>query len=119
MRMNCAIVKDLLPLYVEDLTSDSSNQFIEEHIVNCDECMDYLKNIKRDIPTVEESFDAGDYDDQKMVKNIKKRMMNQHFIMAAIGVLAGLIISMNFFPWASIGLIGFLLFIAAIVYVLY
>lgn len=119
MRDNCEIIKDLLPLYVEDLTSESSNQFIEEHLHSCAECVTYLENIKRDLPTVEDSFAAGDYDDQEMVKRIKKRMMNQRFITAAIGILAVLVVSMNFFPWASIGLIGFLLFIGAIVYVLY
>lgn len=119
MSETCEVVKDLLPLYVENLTSEGSNQFIEEHLYSCDECVTYLENIRSDLPTVEESFDAGDYDDQIMIKSIKKRMKNQRFIAVAMGVIAGLIVSMNFFPWASIGLIGFLLLIGAIVYVLY
>lgn len=119
MSMDCDIVKDLLPLYVEDLTSEKSNQFIEEHIATCDECTNNLKNIKKEIPIVEESIDMEDYDDQIVIKNIKKRLMSQRFITVAIGVIVGLIVSMNYFPWASIGLIGFILFIGAIVYILY
>lgn len=119
MSVTCDIVRDLLPLYIEKLTSEGSNQFIEEHLYSCDECVSYFENIRRDLPAVEESFDAGDYDDQEMVKSIKKRMKNQRFITVTISVLVGLMVSMNFFPWASIGLIGFLLFIGAIVYILY
>lgn len=119
MSKNCDIVKDLLPLYVEDLTSEKSNLFIEEHIATCGECANYFENIKKEIPTVEESIDMEDYDDQIVIKNIKKRLMSQRFITVAIGVIVGLIVSMNYFPWASIGLIGFILFIGAIVYILY
>lgn len=119
MRKNCDIVKDLLPLYVENLTSKSSNAYIEKHIQTCDECMGFLKNIEKELPTIEEPFEADDYEDQEIVKSIKKRMSNRTFITAALGVLVGLLLSMNFFPWASIGLIGFLLFLGAIVYLLY
>ena len=28
----CKIVQDLLPTYIEDLTSEETNQYIEEHI---------------------------------------------------------------------------------------
>ena len=35
---HCAIVRDLLPMYIEELTSEESGEFIREHLRQCDEC---------------------------------------------------------------------------------
>lgn len=37
-KITCKLVQDLLPNYVEKLTDKETNQFIEEHLKNCDEC---------------------------------------------------------------------------------
>lgn len=34
----CDIVKDLLPLYIDDILSDSSKALVEDHIETCSEC---------------------------------------------------------------------------------
>ncbi|MBO5397771.1 MAG: zf-HC2 domain-containing protein [Clostridia bacterium] len=44
----CKIVQDLLPNYVEKLTSDTTNTFIEKHLKECIECNDILDNMKKD-----------------------------------------------------------------------
>ncbi len=36
--MDCEIIRDLLPLYADGLTSESSNRQIEDHIRTCGEC---------------------------------------------------------------------------------
>lgn len=36
--MNCDVIRDLLPLYVDGLTSETSNKLIEEHLETCDGC---------------------------------------------------------------------------------
>ena len=35
---DCKIVQDLLPNYVENLTTKETNQFIENHLENCKDC---------------------------------------------------------------------------------
>ena len=35
---NCKIVQDLLPNYIEKLTSDETNIFIEKHLKECEDC---------------------------------------------------------------------------------
>lgn len=37
-KLVCDTVKDLLPLYVDKLTSEASNQSIDEHIAACEDC---------------------------------------------------------------------------------
>ena len=36
--MECEIIRDLLPLYADNLTSDASNRRIEDHIKTCPKC---------------------------------------------------------------------------------
>ena len=39
----CNIIRDLLPNYIEKLTNNDTNEFIEKHIENCKKCNDLLK----------------------------------------------------------------------------
>lgn len=38
MKKECEIIKDLLPLYIDKLTSKASNEFIEKHLKDCKFC---------------------------------------------------------------------------------
>ncbi|MEY8353196.1 zf-HC2 domain-containing protein [Lachnospiraceae bacterium 54-53] len=52
--LDCNIVRDILPLYAEKLTSEESNTAIRQHLEQCEDCRKYLENIKKpvDFPTV-------------------------------------------------------------------
>lgn len=39
----CKVVQDLLPNYIENLTVEETNEFIESHIKECEECEHILK----------------------------------------------------------------------------
>ena len=41
---NCNIIKDLLPLYKENLLSEESKIFVEEHLKSCPDCENLLKD---------------------------------------------------------------------------
>lgn len=45
----CKLVQDLLPNYIEKLTSKESNKIIEEHLKKCPECRKILENMQNDI----------------------------------------------------------------------
>ena len=46
MKTECSVVRDLLPLYIEDMVSTETAQYINEHLKNCDECQAELANLK-------------------------------------------------------------------------
>ena len=48
-RNDCKIVQDLLPNYIENLTSKETNDFIEEHLKKCKECKDIYDNMTKNI----------------------------------------------------------------------
>ena len=55
--MNCNIVKDLIPLYIDGCCSEESERAVEEHISDCNDCKRLLEDMKSssDVITVSES----------------------------------------------------------------
>ena len=49
MKKNCNIIKDLLPLYIDEVCSKESSKLVEEHLKDCDDCQNYLEELKFDI----------------------------------------------------------------------
>lgn len=62
----CKVVQDLLPNYIEKLTSEETNKFIEEHLKTCPECQAMLESMKAEI-----KIDTVKQDDRE-VEYIKK-----------------------------------------------
>ena len=48
-KKDCKIVQDLLPNYIEGLTNAETNNFIEEHFNECDECKKVLENMQKNV----------------------------------------------------------------------
>lgn len=46
MKKECEIIRDILPLYVDDACSVSSREIIEEHLKECPDCAAYLDQIR-------------------------------------------------------------------------
>ena len=49
MKYNCDIVKDLLPLYHDEVCSEASKQVVEEHVEECVECDRLLKRLNNTV----------------------------------------------------------------------
>ncbi len=79
MNKECNIVRDLIPVYAEDLASEESADFVTEHCNNCDECRKQLEYALNPIKSEEEQAD-------KNMKNIFEnldRIQKKHFIKKA------------------------------------
>lgn len=50
MNVSCNVIRDLLPLYAEKLTSPDSNQLVEEHLTDCPECSRQLSVMQKAAP---------------------------------------------------------------------
>ena len=48
MKISCDVIRDLLPLYVEDMLSNDSKNIVDEHIEQCESCRDELKKLSGD-----------------------------------------------------------------------
>ena len=46
MKTDCEIIRDLLPLYADDVCSESSRQMIQEHLTECPDCSSLLNQLR-------------------------------------------------------------------------
>ena len=53
--LECNIIQDLLPNYIEKLTTDGTNHAIEEHLNSCENCQEVLKILNTEIKTDQRS----------------------------------------------------------------
>ena len=47
MNVNCEVIRDLLPLYAEDLASTGSRELVEDHLETCESCRDAYAGMKK------------------------------------------------------------------------
>ncbi len=78
---NCDMIKDLLPLYADDVCSEESRKAVEEHINNCPDCKAELEKLGKNV-TVSHQKDA------EVLKRIKRRLRIEKLVVSLISVLA-------------------------------
>ncbi|MBQ5633538.1 MAG: zf-HC2 domain-containing protein [Clostridia bacterium] len=83
MKTECSVVRDLLPLYVEDMVSEETAAYIGEHLETCEECKAELESLKgsAEIAVIEEK-PAMRADNAKPFKKIMKKMNRQFYSVA-------------------------------------
>lgn len=74
MTLGCEIVKDLLPSYIDRLTSKESNELIESHLKKCDNCMDIYNKLKQSNFIMDDREEnISDKIETKLLKKIKAK----------------------------------------------
>lgn len=49
MKLNCYIVEDLMPSYIENLTNENTSKDIQEHFIECERCKKLYSDMKQEI----------------------------------------------------------------------
>lgn len=100
-KISCDIVKDLIPLYVDDVCSEDSKKMVETHLSECDPCQRELNNLKADITIPKKEFENNNAE-YRVLKNIAT-IWNRSKIKAFIKgiIIAALLASFVFagFNW--------------------
>ena len=93
-KINCAIIKDILPLYADDIVSEDTKKFVEEHLLNCHDCKKDLSLLKTDLETpkvvITEKDDIAFL--EKLSLDIKKKRVFTAILAATISAI-GVILS--------------------------
>lgn len=79
MKTDCNIIRDLLPLYVDDVCSQESRNLVDEHLRECPDCLEELANIRKS--EIEDRLGAERED---VIRKQKKQMGRRS---AAIGTV--------------------------------
>ncbi len=75
-KINCEIIRDLLPSYADGVCSEATKRCVEEHIAACDGCRQMLKTYKSQVLTGEKLERRG----LDGLKKIKKKMKLQAIV---------------------------------------
>ena len=70
MDISCDIIRDLLPLYAEDMVSQASQKLVDNHLCGCDECSRQLGILKK---AAEIPIDVETKSLQRIEKTIRRR----------------------------------------------
>lgn len=76
MKNECKIVSDLLPLYIEDMVSEETSEFIKEHLEKCESCKSDLELFKsgEDLTEIFNEEKVKQLENIKPFKKIMKKM---------------------------------------------
>lgn len=87
MKIDCDIIKDLLPLYVEGIASEKSRKAVEEHLEECEGCKKiYQEMIK---PKLQVHYDREPAESfRKYVKKEKRKLGIKTALVTAVIILA-------------------------------
>lgn len=96
MSKECSIVKDLLPLYVEDMVSEETATFIEEHLQTCIKCKELFDSMKESNNEIIIENEISE--DAKVIKNINSKWIKKRLLIMistvalTLGVLLGYLV---------------------------
>ena len=85
-KITCEMIQDLLPSYIDELTSDITNREIEAHMKECERCKKVLEQMRT--PDMESSEK-----ERKEIDFLKKTKKNIREILSFAQLLSGLL------PW--------------------
>ncbi|MBR2736925.1 MAG: zf-HC2 domain-containing protein [Firmicutes bacterium] len=87
----CEIVRDLLPLYLEDLTGAETRERVDLHLQYCQECSEYLSFLRQGEPSFLEEDETEQIDYLKQVRRRSRRnyfgLLLSFFLVLLVGSL--------------------------------
>ena len=115
MNNECDVIRDLLPLYAENMLSEKSQEFVREHLAKCEDCSQALSQMKE--PEFETLHGAEPI--KKFGKAFRKHTITvaalSVFVTIAIIVLIWSLVFLEYFPLIPSLLVLLLLIGTAIV----
>ena len=82
MKLECDVIRDLLPLYAEKLASPASSALVEQHLAACPACRAELEQMEKPVPVQPE------HQPDAPLWSIRKTMQKKSIRIAAAAVLA-------------------------------
>lgn len=103
MKNECSVVRDILPLYLENMVREETGEFVREHLEHCPECTAELEVLKAGTRVDEGSGEMQNRLEAEVVKAMKaaRKKFRQRAYRAA-AVIAAIFITvcvlLHFFP---------------------
>ena len=76
-KVSCEIIKDMLPLYYDNVCSDDSKRMVEEHLIECDNCKMELEKIQDEVHITRKKI-IENRNDGNVIKSISTFVEKSH-----------------------------------------
>lgn len=105
MKYPCGIIKDLLPLYIDNVVNEESKIAVETHLTECESCKKYYNTMKSTDCFTEKNYDNTE--DLKIADSLKKIKIKlnkkiRNIIICSVSTVVILLFAFNLLFNASI-----------------
>lgn len=83
MRNECNIIRDILPLYIDEIVSEDTVSFVEEHLEKCAACRAELENMKAPNALEITASDTQATDEKPLKAFAKKQNRKKRIVISA------------------------------------
>ncbi|WP_339162606.1 zf-HC2 domain-containing protein [Siminovitchia sp. FSL W7-1587] len=91
--MNHSVFRDLVPNYIENLTTEETNRQMEKHMEQCEDCREYVKEMREDL-SIERRNEQKE--ENRNIDYLKKvRLKNRKKIITITGALLSLFLVLS------------------------
>lgn len=98
MNYHCEIIRDLLPLYIDEVCNIETRQAVEKHLAECKKCREYYEAMKSTDGFVENKSDnSEDIKIASGLKNIKNTINKKirNIVLCAVAAVLVVIVGFN------------------------
>jgi len=95
MKIECDVIRDVLPLYVDKVTSQKTNELVDEHLSECMDCQAELKKLETEEPLSQTEIQKNQ-SEQKLFSNLglKLKQLKLKSFIKGIVLASGLLLVM-------------------------
>lgn len=103
MKINCDVVKDLLPQYYDGTLKEDTRNLVKAHLDECEECRAYLEEIKK----INEELDKGVMPETPRMgeigalNKIKKRLAHKRLVTVIVTIAAVFVVLLGAYIYAN------------------
>ncbi len=84
-KITCNVIRDLLPLYVDDALSEDTKTLVKEHLAFCKSCQKEFAEMQA--PVELPGFEKAQVQDMEMIRGLRKKMMRKRVGIVCLSVL--------------------------------
>lgn len=103
MNSKCNLIRDILPLYAEDMVSTDTREFVSEHLEHCKECRAELEHMRKpaEFITDAEIVPLKRIKKELFFKRLQTVFFTAILACALVTVAFGILTSPKFFPYSD------------------
>lgn len=92
MKISCNVIRDLLPLYLDQVCSEESKDMIENHLAECEDCREYYDKMSTDIPDIHTALSESSQtlEDADLLKKVGRRITFRQIMAGGVGLAVAL-----------------------------